>query len=345
MDIVLDQSDIRLAMISIANHLKSELNESYQDYSIAIPSTYGQGIIKGISLIGEMNLFLLDLYFKEEVTFIFRANKNLPYRVVYNLQGNISHLLADNEFQYNIQAYSGSISACPTNSSQSFIFKANNNVKFAMLEVSREKNLSKEDQAYFGIPPAFFSMLTDSLAENSFLYQNKNSSPTAESVKKMFSDDQSGYFKKISQTIRALQMIFYEVKKYKSDFFKAESISSINSKDLEALYRAREMLVADLSGGITIKELAIYVGMSETKLKRIFKVVFNQTIYQYLLQERMSRAALLLMDSRYNISQISLMLGYSNPSGFIKQFKSKYGITPKLYQKYNYSDDFTINNE
>lgn len=47
----------------------------------------------------------------------------------------------------------------------------------------------------------------------------------------------------------------------------------------------------------------------------------------------MKKAAFLLRNSQYTITEIMYMVGYSNMSYFIKCFQAEFDLTPKLYME------------
>jgi AraC family transcriptional regulator of arabinose operon len=83
----------------------------------------------------------------------------------------------------------------------------------------------------------------------------------------------------------------------------------------------------------TSAELAKEVKMNQDYFSRQFKKSFKQTPKEYLKQERIRRAANLLMESNMNISELSRFLGYTDVYQFSQQFKKIYHISPNNYRK------------
>jgi AraC-like DNA-binding protein len=72
-------------------------------------------------------------------------------------------------------------------------------------------------------------------------------------------------------------------------------------------------------------------GTNATKLKKGFKILYNTTINQYLRNERLNRAKILLAEENLSIKEISEEVGYSNKSIFSKRFKEKFGVLPSTF--------------
>ena len=61
--------------------------------------------------------------------------------------------------------------------------------------------------------------------------------------------------------------------------------------------------------------------------------MFGNSIHAYIIEQRLEKAASLLLDSDLNITEASAAVGYSKPSNFAAAFKKKYGVIPKQYKE------------
>ncbi|PIE73105.1 MAG: hypothetical protein CSA19_02055, partial [Deltaproteobacteria bacterium] len=71
-------------------------------------------------------------------------------------------------------------------------------------------------------------------------------------------------------------------------------------------------------------------GLNENKLNQGFRQEFGMTVYQYYQQCRIIRAQELLDEGRLNLDTTAQMLGFSDTSHFIRQFKRYFGIPPPV---------------
>lgn len=81
----------------------------------------------------------------------------------------------------------------------------------------------------------------------------------------------------------------------------------------------------------SLTDLAHNVSMSRNECCRYFKQMMNMTITEYLLEYRLSRAAELLETSGLSITEIAEKTGFCDVSYFIKVFRQKTGMTPKVF--------------
>lgn len=100
------------------------------------------------------------------------------------------------------------------------------------------------------------------------------------------------------------------------------------------------ILCSDLKANYTAKELALRFQVSETTLKNYFRCVYGENISAYVRKKRMKQAAELLQTTDTPIADISIQVGYENPSKFAVVFKKQFGVTPLEYRRSKRLDDF-----
>jgi len=98
--------------------------------------------------------------------------------------------------------------------------------------------------------------------------------------------------------------------------------------DQERIHYAKAYLLENASNPPSLTELAKIAGINEFKLKQGFKEIFDNTVFGYLSDYKLTRAKELLMDTRIDIKNISDELGYSSVQHFNKAFSKKFGISP-----------------
>ena len=101
--------------------------------------------------------------------------------------------------------------------------------------------------------------------------------------------------------------------------------------------QVRDIIKADISRHVVLKDLARKVTTNECTLKREFKALFKITLYQYLLQCRMLHANNLLQTTPFKIKDITIKCGYESPAAFINSFKRYYGVSPGELRRKNSS--------
>jgi two-component system response regulator YesN len=95
----------------------------------------------------------------------------------------------------------------------------------------------------------------------------------------------------------------------------------------------KQYISENYSKPVTLDELAREVYLNPVYLSIIFKKETGENIKDYLKDYRMDEARKLLKNSRYNISEISLKVGYRDVKYFSRLFKKSFGVKPTEYRK------------
>jgi AraC family transcriptional regulator len=96
----------------------------------------------------------------------------------------------------------------------------------------------------------------------------------------------------------------------------------------EKIIKARDILLQQIGEPLTIKALSRKVAMNECYLKKGFKELFGQTIFDFYQSQRMEHAKYLLYSKGLTVTDVSELLGYSSISHFSTAFKKLTGIKP-----------------
>lgn len=107
--------------------------------------------------------------------------------------------------------------------------------------------------------------------------------------------------------------------------FAAEQVAS------NAVAAALTYISVNLAEPITVATLAEQVNLSPSAFTRTFREVTGQSPYQYVKDIRMGRARELLIEGGLSVTDVSLAVGWTSVSHFIKEFRRRFGSTPREF--------------
>lgn len=105
---------------------------------------------------------------------------------------------------------------------------------------------------------------------------------------------------------------------------------SINTP--EVFVKAYNYILRNLNNKLNVSEIAQLMNISSDYLEKLFKKEIGQTILGFIQSARAQRSQDLLKHTNMSISEIALIMGFSNASHYIKIYKSKYKITPSKHR-------------
>ena len=134
-----------------------------------------------------------------------------------------------------------------------------------------------------------------------------------------------------------IEMFIEQQEKRKKLFYKTIEItpSSITTTSLDEALIKKALLAAEKNmdnSEYSVDELASELALSRRQLSRKFQSIIGLTPSEFICSIRLKRAAQLLKDSQYNISEISDIVGFSTIRSFNQNFKDEFGLTPTQYR-------------
>jgi pimeloyl-ACP methyl ester carboxylesterase/AraC-like DNA-binding protein len=105
-----------------------------------------------------------------------------------------------------------------------------------------------------------------------------------------------------------------------------------NAEDISILYSVKDYLLTHFHEAISLKSLSKQFGINIFKLKNGFKLLFEQSVIEFLTNTRLKNACMLLTNPNETVSSIANLVGYGYANNFSLAFKRKYGITPLQYK-------------
>ena len=100
----------------------------------------------------------------------------------------------------------------------------------------------------------------------------------------------------------------------------------------EKIIKAKEIILNNLHCPLTIPKLSLQIGINQCYLKKGFKEIYGMTVYDYVQEQRMLKAKLLLKQNKYSVSQVAEQIGYSSAGNFSNAFKRYAGVFPSELQ-------------
>ncbi|MEZ2440288.1 helix-turn-helix domain-containing protein [Chitinophaga sp. RCC_12] len=289
---------------------------------VYLPESLGDGYIQEIQLRQGLSLCMHRYILKEEFSLkrleSAGPSKMLTLRfdsrkVVWETGQQATHLFAP-----GCEAELGT-----GNFFTEIFFPAQQEIYFLVINVARELlvellHLSVEE-----------ATLRNRLLTNPSFVVNVLMSGEMESTLKDFSSITLGSpFYLLRYQVKALELIYLLFAKITERVNEAEV--AISRADADKLFKARSIILKDLSVAPQLIDLSKKIAMSPTKMKMLFRQIFGDSIYNYFQRARMNEAAKLLKN--FSVSETGYRLGFTNMSHFSRLFEKYFKTKPKKFK-------------
>ncbi|HOL00010.1 MAG TPA: two-component regulator propeller domain-containing protein [Paludibacteraceae bacterium] len=112
--------------------------------------------------------------------------------------------------------------------------------------------------------------------------------------------------------------------------FKGFNNAQLNKSDEEFLQKLEDIIQENIANpDFNIEDLAEQFFMSRASFYRKIKGILDLTPNEYLRVARLKKAAQLLKEGNYRVTEICYMVGFNSPSYFAKCFQQQFGVLPK----------------
>lgn len=302
-------------------------NLPLKDNYISIPSSMGQGYVRKIEFETDFRLLIHKYKLKED--FIIKRNpataSNDLLSIFFYSNEQPIDLVYNREQPVKFSQKNESAIQITTNDLKSVIrFPANTETQYVVVGITPSKLTS-----LLSVEKTTGALQAITAGAASFMYFESMNAETQQILRNISAINMNDDLSHFLVQIKVQELLYHLL--YKLSKRENTSQKAVNNSDVEKLMNVRNIILANISNLPLIQTLATTVGMSETKLKLLFKQTFGDTIYNYYQKVRMEEAAFLLNQAGFSVSEVGYQLGFSNLSHFSRLFKRYYGVTPKKY--------------
>lgn len=110
-------------------------------------------------------------------------------------------------------------------------------------------------------------------------------------------------------------------------------VRCFDKKKDSKILQVYEYVMQNFTNDVSLDDVANLVNMNPSAFSRYFKRIQKKTFTQFLKEVKIGYACKLLLEQKYNISEICYRSGFNNISNFNRQFKSEKNMTPTVYME------------
>ncbi|WP_153100880.1 helix-turn-helix transcriptional regulator [Paraburkholderia hayleyella] len=112
----------------------------------------------------------------------------------------------------------------------------------------------------------------------------------------------------------------------------AAQADRLTGRERRLLVGARAYIDAHCLEPLEVATIGRAVGLGHHALKQGFQTLFGTGVYGYVLERRLEHAVKLLDESALPVKEIAWRCGFAHASHLARQFRQRYGVTPRAYR-------------
>jgi len=292
------------------------------DGTMQIPPLYGTGYIKGIAIPNGPTIMIRQYELKEELNISTNATGASGIVLTFH---NIYHDKDDKKNQKTSLPFA-QIESGGVDYQELFSSKTKFNTIIIMIDVEQLRTLINPKNDRTEMQDILFS-------DKPFIFEELISPEMHNVANQILTTVAPPHLRDFFYRIKAEELIYLLF----SVLEKRDNLSAypLNNDDIKKIYLIRDKVIEDLSVKPNLMQLAKTYGMGESKVTRLFRQIFGNSIYNYYQTFRMDYAGNLIKDKNLSIAEIGYQLGFSNLSHFARLFEKHHGLKPKKYAKVN----------
>jgi signal transduction histidine kinase/ligand-binding sensor domain-containing protein/DNA-binding response OmpR family regulator len=120
-----------------------------------------------------------------------------------------------------------------------------------------------------------------------------------------------------------------------SEKFRGDYVDMDNLETPESLFvkKLTQIINKNMDNSdFDVNHLVQEIGMSRTVLYKKVQMITNESVASYIKNMRLKKAAYLLINSSFPVSEIAYMVGFNDRKHFSKEFKKLYDLSPTFYK-------------
>ena len=309
------------------------VNDGSGELILKIPSSIGEGYIRGASFDSGIGIITYNCKFYEDIDIHFTLNSIHPLKFIFCSQGSINHCFEDANTVNTIDSFQNIIVSSSGYNGHVLSFKKDVATHVSSLEIIRSIFSHRDNYQFQGIEKELKEVFRDQVSEKEFFYQGNYSLKSADLMEEIATKEFTGFLRSIFLEGKAFEMLVVQIAQYQDDEAEDKLPQILRKSDIEKVNYVSKRIEGDLGSNLTVEALAKEAGTNVNKLQEGFKYVYDLTVNKYIQHRKLEAAKEMLMNTDKNISEIVVAIGLNNRSYFSKIFKEKYGVSPKYFLK------------
>lgn len=320
-------------IISLAKSFGVSYQNECDEYSLMLPEHIGEGEIRGINFENGLALLIYKATFKDDIRLEFTLNEIHPVKFINSLHGPLTHEFSNEGIKHSIEEFTCAIVASERKNGHIVEFKKDILHEVVSVEIDRKTFTEKESCELKTWNSKLQKVLTDVEGKEQFYHIENCGVHLKDILKEKGSFENFLLARKLNLQSITMQMFISQLVQFDDDHLEDDQRTILRIQELKRVEELGKFIKENLAEDHSIKNLCRRSGLNPNKLQKGFNYLFSSSINEFITNQRLKRAKILLENNEYNVRAVVAAIGLESSSYFSKIYKERYGIAPKNYKK------------
>ena len=193
------------------------VNDGSGELILKIPSSIGEGYIRGASFDSGIGIITYNCKFYEDIDIHFTLNSIHPLKFIFCSQGSINHCFEDANTVNTIDSFQNIIVSSSGYNGHVLSFKKDVATHVSSLEIIRSIFSHRDNYQFQGIEEELKEVFRDQVSEKEFFYQGNYSLKSADLMEEIATKEFTGFLRSIFLEGKAFEMLVVQIAQYQDD--------------------------------------------------------------------------------------------------------------------------------
>lgn len=326
-------SPLKDVIQDFADRFHTTTSQKCDEFSVRLPSEFGEGKITGINFDSGLGLIQYDCKFNSDVEIHFNLNQIHPLKFIFCTRGVLEHWFEKTNDIHNINAFQNIIVASKHYNGHVLKFTKEIRSEIFSLEIDREKFIPHLSCAIESSKSKLKNLFQDIRAEKKFYFNGYYCLTLAEIFDELNDQNNDLFIHRINTESQSYRMLLHQLIQVEDDGKSIEKKKILRKAELFAMLQAIDIIKNELDDLGTITSIAKRVGLNTDKFQDGFRKLHGKTANQYIQNLRLDLARDLLVNTEDTVQEIKYKIGFKSHSYFSYLFKQIYKMSPSEFRK------------
>ena len=288
---------------------------------------FGTGSISITKVSTDISVIIFDVQLTQDLEIALVGDSNKVVDFIFCLEGSIDHKFGSHKNYSLIDFRQNTIVNRSTKSKSILRLPANIPLKVSL--ITYYPNMEElEDDNFNNIRLNAFNVLSEVYANENYKYLGRVCFRTSNFVSDMMKFGYQSPSDILFKEAAILNTLASQIERHDKDLQSGDDKAPLRKYEIDKILSLETFIANNLTENLSINQLELISGLNPAKLQVGFKYLYNKTVSTFVTQKRLEKAAKLIIESDFNVSELVYSVGFSSRSYFSKIFKNHYGVLP-----------------